>query len=69
MDMENFHEQLTESLEEETNDAKKYIDMAAMAQQLFPHCGYDAILRDIANEEIRHHKHLQSIIADIKAHE
>lgn len=53
--------QIEASIPEEENDAEKYISMAKSAPP-----EYAPILFDIAKEEMVHHKHLMSILHDMK---
>ena len=64
--MDELIDKLKTALEEEKEDAEKYMGMAATAEEKFPGAGYDGILRDIAREEMKHHKHLQEIIHDMR---
>ena len=57
---------ITKSIHEEMKDSGKYIMMAKLAEEKHPDKGYDAILRDIAEEENVHLRHLQEILHDIK---
>lgn len=61
--------ELEKDLAEEESDADKYMKLADIAAAEFPHCGYDAILRDIAHEEKLHHKHIHDILEDMKKKE
>ena len=66
--MDEMLKKLETALEDEKADAEKYMEMAAEAQEIAPDAGYDGILRDIAREEMTHHRHLQAIMADMRAH-
>lgn len=57
---------ITKSIHEEMKDSGKYSTMAKLAEEKHPDKGYDAILRDIAEEENVHLRHLQEILHDIK---
>lgn len=63
--MMDLRDMVKESIQEEENDAEKYIKMEMMALEKYPCKGYDAILRDIAREERVHKRHLESILADM----
>lgn len=62
-----LRDMIKESIQEEENDAEKYVKMEMMALGKYPCKGYDAILRDIAREERVHKRHLESILADMPA--
>ena len=61
-----FEKELKTAMQEEEKDSNHYGELAAMADKAYPDKGYGSILRDIAEEEKMHRRHLQAIIDDMK---
>ncbi len=61
--------ELEKDLAEEQSDMDKYMNLAEHAKAMYPNCGYDSILKDIAHEEQLHHKHIRAILDDIQKKE
>ena len=63
--MTDLKAELEKALDDESSDAEKYLKLADLAAAKYPGCGYNIILRDIAQEEKTHHKHIKAILADM----
>lgn len=59
--------ELEKANNEEESDTEKYMKLAAIADEKYPHRGYGAILRDIGKEESIHKKHIKMILEDMHA--
>ena len=63
-----FQGWIEDYLSDESGDVEKYMKLADYAEEHYQGMGYDAILRDIAKEEMQHNKHLNEILKDMKDH-
>ena len=61
----NFYDEIRQHIAEETNDNKKYMQLAESA----PTERAKKILTDIAHEEERHKEYLQEILGNLKSSE
>ena len=61
----NFYDEIRQHIAEETNDNKKYMQLAESA----PTEKAKKILTDIAHEEERHKEYLQEILGNLKSSE
>lgn len=61
----NFYDEIRQRIAEETNDNKKYMQLAESA----PTEKAKRILTDIAHEEERHKEYLQEILGNLKSSE
>lgn len=64
-----FKAELEKALGEEESDAAKYMNLAEHMKAEHPGSGYASILKDIALEEMTHHKHIREILHDMKKKE
>ena len=59
---------IEEDISDESSDVEKYMELADYAEKHYSELGYAPILRDIASEELTHHKHLKAILDDMSCH-